>query len=542
MAKKFLILLIILLGIGWRFYGLSDIPNGMYVDETVIGYNAYSLSMTGRDEYGMKWPVFLRSFGAFSAPLYTHATAGVVKLIGLSNFSTRALSAMAGSVLIVLVYMILAELNYSWWLRIVGMAIVAFSPWTVFLSRIALEGHLALCFSVGATYLFLKSRKNNLWWIGIGVLLSLSAWTYQGARPVALLLLIGFAVLSRKTKWLWLGLVIFAVSQIPQMLLIQMPAFTQRGLGLFYFDAVNNLAMRMGGPVWLTKPLAFLYEFGAQATAYLSPYGVFWKGDEDLQRSLPALSNYFPLLVAFYLPGFLLVREKFKKSEGRMWLLLFGVGLAVPALTKDPFSSVRGQFLILPMVMVFVWGVEWWSINIGKKITEIVFVGVMMMSMIWLWRSLIVLLPYQRAAVWDYGFEQLAASIKQKPEEKWVVEQTRQEPVYIELLYYWKYPPTEYQNIMGDWQNKYYTNTNYDLSRKIGNVEIRAIDWNSDVFIDQILVGDELSISDDQAAEHFLTKVIEIKDPTGMILFRGYRTDPRKQKAKDSVKPSLFLQ
>lgn len=533
MAKKLFILLIILLGIGWRFYRLSDIPNGMYVDETVIGYNAYSLSVTGGDEYGVKWPVFLRSFGAFSAPLYTYVTAGVVKLWGLNNLSVRATSAVAGTILVILTYLILRQLGYPWWLRAVGLSIVSFSPWSVFLSRIALEGHLSLCLIVSACYLFLKVKKNSLWWLAIGSILSLSAWTYQGARPVALGLLIGFVLISKKTKWLWCGVGMFVLILIPQLLLIRMPAFTQRGVGLLYTDAVNNLALRMGGPVWLSRIFAFLYEFCSQAAAYLSPFGLFWKPDEDLQRSLPELSNFSPLLVVFYLPGFLMIKEKLKKQEGWFWLLLLAVGLAVPALTRDPFSSVRGQFLIFPLVMVIVWGVEWWSRNIGRFFTATVFAGVMLASMLWLWRSLIVLLPYQRAGIWDYGFEQLAAEIKRQSDVNWVVEQTRQEPVYIELLYYWKYPPERYQAIMGDWQDRYYSDTNYDLSRKIGNIEIRDIDWKKDIFIDQILVGDELSISDDQAKEHFLTKVLEIRDPAGRILFRGYKTDPDRQRMKD---------
>lgn len=516
MVKKIIFILILVLGAWWRFYNLSEVPNGMYVDETVIGYNAWSLAETGRDEYGVKWPIFLRSFGAFSSPLYTHLTAGVVKVIGLSNFSVRLLSATAGTLMIVWLYLILGELKYKWWLRMIGALLIALAPWSVFLSRIALEGHLALSFATGGIWMFLKSKNNSRWWLGVGVMLALSSWTYQAARPISWLLGIGFLIIvgykQWKNWWLISGVVFFLLTQIPQLLLINLPAFSQRGVGLFYHDVPNKFK-----------------EFWSQATAYLSPLGLFWRPDEDPQRSLPALSNFYPFLVLFYLPGWLLVKEKFSKLEGKLWLLLLISGLVIPSLTKDPFSSVRGQFLILPIMLVIIWGVEWWSRKVGVKIIAIAFVLMLLVAQLWLWRSLLVLLPYERAATWGYGYEQIAEQIKKYPDENWIVEQTRQHPVYIQLLYYLRYPPTEYHGEIGDWGNKYYTDTDYDLTRSFGNVEVRNIDWENDIYIEQIMVGDELSISQEQATEHFLEEVFVIEDPNGKILFRGYRTNPSRK-------------
>lgn len=46
-----LIFIIVLSGV-LRLYKLSDIPVGLYADEASIGYNAYSILKTGRDEHG----------------------------------------------------------------------------------------------------------------------------------------------------------------------------------------------------------------------------------------------------------------------------------------------------------------------------------------------------------------------------------------------------------------------------------------------------------------------------------------------------------
>lgn len=516
MAKKIIILLIILLGAWWRFYQLGEIPSGVYVDETAVGYNAYSLAETGRDEYGQPWPVFMRLFGAFSSPLYTFVTAGVVGVIGLSDFSIRLISAVSGTLLVLLFYLILGELKYRWWLQMAGTLLLALAPWGVFLSRMALEGHLAMVLAVAAGYCFLKAEKNPRWWLGVGLCLALSSWSYQAARPIAWGLGTGVLWLGRKdwkSGWLRGGVGLFFISQIPQLLLLNQPAFTQRGVGLFYHNVPDKFR-----------------EFWAQATAYLSPSNLFWRPDDDVQRSLPALSNFYPLLVAFYLPGWLMIADKWKKKEGKWWLLLLVTGLIVPALTKDPFSSVRGQFLLIPISLVIVWGMEWWGKRLNQAVVMGIFVGLLLMSQLWLWRSLIVLLPFERAAVWGYGFEQLAEEIRQRPDEHWLVEQSRQHPVYIQLLYHLRYPPEKYQQEIGDWSDNYYSDTNYDLGRNFGNIEVRNVDWKRDIYTEQILVGDELSISLKQASEHFLELMFEIEDPTGKLLFRGFRTNPAKKR------------
>ena len=69
--------------------------------------------------------------------------------------------------------------------------------------------------------------------------------------------------------------------------------------------------------------------------------------------------------------------------------------------------------------------------------------------------------------------------------------------------------------------------TRWESFYQIANFETKIIDWKADVYQEQILVGDDLAISDTQAKEHFLTKLFEIKDPIGQVVFKGYRTNPR---------------
>src|SRR3989344_9703317 len=121
MFKKIVLVAIFCLLGFVRLYKLGSVPAGLYVDEAVAGYNAWSIAQTGADEYGMKRPVFLRSFGVFPAPLYTYVTSVSVKLLGLNNFSVRLPSVLSGLLLLIAMYLILKELGFNFVERLVAI-------------------------------------------------------------------------------------------------------------------------------------------------------------------------------------------------------------------------------------------------------------------------------------------------------------------------------------------------------------------------------------------------------------------------------------
>jgi len=90
LALVFILLLAAIL----RFWGLGSNPPALSWDEAAWGYNAYSLGIDGRDEFGRFLPLaYLESFGDFKPPLYAYLTILPVKLFGLNEFATRFASA-----------------------------------------------------------------------------------------------------------------------------------------------------------------------------------------------------------------------------------------------------------------------------------------------------------------------------------------------------------------------------------------------------------------------------------------------------------------
>jgi len=54
------------------FHGVPQNPHGFYIDESSIAYNAYTISRTGRDEYGEAWPLYFTAFGEFKNPVHIY--------------------------------------------------------------------------------------------------------------------------------------------------------------------------------------------------------------------------------------------------------------------------------------------------------------------------------------------------------------------------------------------------------------------------------------------------------------------------------------
>src|SRR4030043_723244 len=89
--------LVFLVGFYLRVHDLTQSPPGFYLDEASIGYNAYSILKTGKDEYGVVWPLFFRAFGEYKNPLFIYALVPLIAINGLSIETIRLGAVVWGS-------------------------------------------------------------------------------------------------------------------------------------------------------------------------------------------------------------------------------------------------------------------------------------------------------------------------------------------------------------------------------------------------------------------------------------------------------------
>jgi len=196
-----LIILIFCIGFFLRFNHLSTIPNGLYPDETAIGYNAYSILMTGKDEYGVHLPLYFRSFDDYKLPVYIYSTALAIKAFGANALAVRFTSALFGSLTVIALYFLIYELSKKKWLAALTAFFIAINPWHTFFSRAGYEVNLATALLVIGMLCFIAAvnRKNNfLLFLFSIVAFLLSLYTYNVTRIISPLIFVTLVLLYYK--------------------------------------------------------------------------------------------------------------------------------------------------------------------------------------------------------------------------------------------------------------------------------------------------------------------------------------------------------
>src|SRR3989344_5413063 len=163
MKNSWLVIGIIALGLILRLWMFGTIPYGVNRDEASLGYNAFSILNTGRDEHGVLIPWQLESFGDWKKPLYVYLSIIPIKIAGLSEQTTRVTSLIFSILLIIYAVKIAAYLTKNKPLLKAATLFTALlftlNPWHFFFSRIASETMVATSLFVMAVYYLLVRKE-----------------------------------------------------------------------------------------------------------------------------------------------------------------------------------------------------------------------------------------------------------------------------------------------------------------------------------------------------------------------------------------------
>lgn len=533
---KLLFLITVFFGVFLYFYKLGEIPAGFYIDEALPGYNAYSILLTGKDEYGKVFPLVFRFYGSFNPPLYTYLTVIPVWLLGLSVFSVRFISSLAGFLTAIVIYFLIKEsgLIKEKWTSLISLPLILISPWLLLHSRVGYEVSLGLLlFSLGVVFSWRAINKKKSFYLGF-LFLSASTYAAYAERFLVPFFLVGFFLIFKKRllkerkKDFIKAMGVTFLTQIPNFYLLSTPAFFPKE-ELFGGGVITYLAQKgsLYLPYQISLGLSYLREFLSQYATYFSPQSLFYLPDPDSQRSIPELSTFYFWMVIPYLVGlYALWRERKEKFSKLIWLLLL-ISPIPAALTKDPFSTHRAMPLFMPIVIVIAVGIDRIIKALSPKFLVTIMILAFAISGIFLWRSYFVFLPNERSEDWMYGVEELSAEIKKRPDTKFLIDQARSKPLYANLAFFIKYPPDKFQEETDQKvKENYYHSLDFSPDYEFGNIETRSINWEIDPCEDKMIVGDNLAISEKQAEEHSLEKVFEITGFYEDPIFVGYKTNP----------------
>lgn len=376
--KKFLnwklfLLLIVLLGAFLRFYQLGTNPPSLTWDEASWGYNAYSLGVNGKDEFGRFLPHdYLESFGDFKPPMYAYLDVIPVKLFGLNEFSTRLPSALFGTLTVLLTFFLAQRLfpnsknkeKYA----LFSAFFLAISPWHFMLSRAAFEANVATFFLVLGVWGFLAAIQNKKWYLIISaVSFTFSMYTFNTSRIVTPLLVILLLAAFRKRLLLIkreavvaliIGLIIF----LPTLKFLLSPQAGSRFKEVNIFSDINILKTAnqeiandnnsLFSKFIHNRRFVYTQEYVKHYFDNLSPSFLFIRGDGNPKFSIRDVGQMYIWDIVFFIGGILLL---VRKKEGNWWLipawLLIGI---IPAATARETPHALRIETTLPTFQIFV--------------------------------------------------------------------------------------------------------------------------------------------------------------------------------------------
>src|SRR4030066_894589 len=103
-VELFLLFCVIIAAFFLRFYKDTQIPPSLNWDEVSIGYNAYSILKTGRDEWGKFLPLHFKSYGEYKLPAQIYASVPGIAVFGLNELGGRITPVVYGTLTVLLLY------------------------------------------------------------------------------------------------------------------------------------------------------------------------------------------------------------------------------------------------------------------------------------------------------------------------------------------------------------------------------------------------------------------------------------------------------
>jgi 4-amino-4-deoxy-L-arabinose transferase-like glycosyltransferase len=348
---------------------LASIPGSklaFYVDESSIAYNAYTISRSGTDEYGARWPLYFQAFGEYKNPVYVYLLAALFRVFGPSVELARTLSAVAGCAAALLLGWLAWRVTSQRRVGIIVGVTALLTPWLFEVSRLVFEVALfplALTLFLLAVY---RAYQNKSWSVPDGVYIALTlgliTYTYSIGRLFGPLLAAGLFLFLRRADWReqWPGIiraqVFYAVTLIPLALFIwrNPKALSSRFAALSYLDARRPITENLG-------------EFVSHLKNNLDPVTLLVNGDQNILHHVPVMGSFLAGALVLAVIGLVLViRHHWRDSWWRFVLYGLAVSVMPASLVRDDFHTLR--LIPYPIFLLLLGAPAWaWLLDEARQ-------------------------------------------------------------------------------------------------------------------------------------------------------------------------------
>ena len=467
MKKIILLTVIIFISFLLRYYKLGSIPPSLYWDEASLGYNAYTIATSLRDEHGSYLPLdrFI-AFGDYKPPGYIYSAVPSVILLGLNEFSIRLPSMLAGFLMVVITYLLVKELFHNKSIALLSSLLLAISPWAIQFSRAAFEANLAACFNLLGIYFFILATRKKWLLLPAVVFFVFSFYTFNANRIIAPLLLTGLALIylksiSQNIKWLIISIIIAVILLSPSINYLKDRESRLRFQEVSIFNnlepiKISNERIAFDNNTWWAKlihnrRIIFAADFLKHYFDNFSGRFLFTHGDVNPRLSIQEMGELYVWDLPFLLLGlFILVKKREKASLPIfIWMLV----APIPAATARETPHALRILSILPTFQIIIaYGLYHFSLWIknrfaGKYSHFLFFILCFMLS-----ANLFYYLHnyYTHYSIiwgdeWQYGYKQMVSYVAKVADnyDHIFVTDTLGRP-YIYFAFYKPYPLTNF--------------------------------------------------------------------------------------------------
>jgi 4-amino-4-deoxy-L-arabinose transferase-like glycosyltransferase len=321
------------------FVRITTNPPGFYIDESSVAYNAHTIAMTGRDENGVRWPLYFRAFGDYKNPVYVYLVAAVFRITGPSILAPRLVSALFITGAAALLGLLALRLTRSRQVALLIMICALVTPWLFELGRVALEVALYPFILALFFHWLHRASEKEKWRAGevasLAVTLALLTYSYSIGRLLAPLFALGLAFFWTGKRWrgvvaTWLA---YAVLLIPLAIFSSAhpAALTER------FRIITYLRPNIA----LTEAAS---QFIRHYFANLNPWRLLVTGDPNPDQIVHVHGTYLFLGATFVcsLIGLgLAFRDATRDPWWRYLLYASAVSIVPASLTNEHFHMLR---------------------------------------------------------------------------------------------------------------------------------------------------------------------------------------------------------
>ena len=450
-----ILIIILILAAFLRLYRLNSYPS-LNPDEAALGYNAYSLLLTGKDEHGISWPFHLKSFGDYKPAGYTYLSLPFIKVFGLTPLVIRLPNALLSILSVYILYKIVLLLTFNFQLSNLTALILAVNPWHIHFSRGAWESSTALSLILLGVYFFFKKRLYFSIFFFV-----LSLYFYHSARLISPLLFLSLCfihksyIINRKSIFYFL---FSCLLTLPVLFSFAKGGTTRfSGIGLTADHGPISRAEELLNHHLNTKPFnrivhnkrtLYLISWAQKYFSHFDLNFLFINGDEVPRSKVPEMGQFYLLELSFLLLGlYCFIHKSYfinHKSFIISWLLIAPIA---SSLTFQAPYALRSLPLVIPLTILISLGLFVFLKKFHFSTIYYLLFTIYFFSLAYYLDSYYLHYQKRYPFAWNSGFSELVPYIEsQKNNFTNIYLTDKYDQPYILFLFYSRYPPALFQS------------------------------------------------------------------------------------------------